>query len=205
MVNRVIALMGSYRKEGTLDRSLGLVLAGAREAGAEVHQIHRLEPHIEFCHNCRECLRAPGDPRGPCVLDDAVGALLDELAAADAVVLAAPVNFGDVNARTRQLLERMGGYAHWPEGAPGPKARKGAAGKVRSKTAILLTSSAAPGIFKRFSGRPLKTLRTMARLLHARPVASLVVGLAEFPEPRLSPRTERRLRRAGRRLGQRVS
>lgn len=203
MTQRVVALMGSYHPDGTLARSLDLVLAGARESGAEVERVDLMERHIEFCRNCRHCTQAPGETRGACVIEDDAPALLDELEAADAIVLAAPVNFGDVNARTRQLLERMVGYAYWPAGAPAPKPREGAAGRRSRKPAVLLTSSAAPALLTRLCARPLKTLRRMAKLLRARPVASLVVGLASSSEPRVGARTERRLRRAGRRLVER--
>ena len=42
--------------------------------------------------------------------------------AADALVLAAPVNNLDVNALTRAFIERMVGYMHWPFGAEAPVA-----------------------------------------------------------------------------------
>ena len=61
--------------------------------------------------------------------------------AADALVLAAPVNNMDVTAVTRAFTERMVGYMHWPFGAHAPKLR---IERPRMQT-VLITSSAMPG------------------------------------------------------------
>ena len=170
---RVVALMGSYREGGTIDTIVDEVLEGARAAGASTEKIDLIEQRVEFCRNCRACTRAPGPERVPCAEhDDDVDALLARLEAADAIVLAAPVNFGDVNAVTRRLLERMVGYGYWPEGQAAPKLRR-----RTGQPALLVSSSAAPGWMTRLFARPLKTLRHMARTMGARPVGSLVLGL----------------------------
>ena len=52
---KVTAIVGSYRKGGTVDRVIDEILAAAREAGAETTKIYLIDKHIEFCTNCREC------------------------------------------------------------------------------------------------------------------------------------------------------
>ncbi len=192
----IVALMGSHRRGGAIDTALGTLLGRAAQRGASVAKIDLLDRHVEFCTNCRTCCQDPGPERGTCVLDDDVDGILRELESADAIVLAASVNFGDVNARTRQLLERMAGYAYWPWGRPQPEPRS----KHVDKPAVLVTSSAAPALLTRLFADPLHTLRRMAKLLHAKPVDSVVLGLAGGPEFTPSERTSRRIDRAVSRL-----
>lgn len=193
---RVVALMGSYRKGGTIDTVVDEVLAGARQGGAETRKIDLVDWHVEFCRNCRECCTEPGSERGRCAQDDDVDGLLTALEQADAVVLAAPVNYGDVNALTRRFLERMIPYVYWPPERPAPVLRD----RRRNKPALLVTSSAAPGLMTRLLARPLRTLREMAKLLGAKPVGSLVVGMAGGRGFRPDTRTLEKARERGRRL-----
>ena len=110
----VVAIMGSYRRRGTIDSTVDEVLLGASEAGADTRKIELLDQRIEHCLNCRECCQEPGPERGRCEIEDDVPAILDALDAADAVVLAAPVNCGDVNALTRALSRRRDASGHGP-------------------------------------------------------------------------------------------
>lgn len=71
--------------------------------------------------------------------------ILDTLEAADALVIGAPVNFGNVNALTQQFLERCVCYGYWPWNARRPQWRN----PQISKKAVLVSSSAAPGILAR--------------------------------------------------------
>lgn len=193
---RVVALMGSYRLGGTIDTAVQEVLDGARERGASVTKIDLVDRRIEFCRNCRECMQLPGAERGRCVIDDNVAGILDEIDAADALVLGAPVNLGDVNALTRQFLERTAPYAFWPAGQPAPKLRRA----ERDKRAVLVTSGAAPSLLGRLLFAPLKTLRVLARNLGARPIGSLFIGQAGEHPASLDERTRKSARRLGERL-----
>ncbi len=188
--------MGSYRHGGSLDAAVDGVLRAAEAAGAEVEKICLVDRRIEFCTNCRHCVRQLGPERGACVIDDDVDAILRELETADGLVLGAPVNFGDVNALTRCFLERMVGFAEWPRGQAAPNLRHTRLGTP----AVLVTSSAAPGWMTRTCARPLRTLDRMAELLGARRVGSLVAGQADTHGAALSPRVRRRATRLGRRL-----
>lgn len=197
----IVALMGSYHRYGALDHALEEVLAGAREAGARTEKLVLLDQRIEFCMNCRACMAEPGAERGRCVIEDDLESVLRALEQADGIVLGSPVNHGDVNALTRRLLERMGGYAYWPDGAPAPRARD----PRRDRPAVLVTTSAAPALLTRTLMRPLETLKRMASLVHARPVGSLVVGLAGGQEAETRPGPARRARALGRKLAARAA
>ena len=174
----IVALMGSYRPHGTIDDTVDAALEGARSRGAATHKIVLRERHLEFCTNCRECAACEGPDRGTCHLEDELEPILSRLDEADGIVLASPVNFGDVNALTRRLMERMLGYTHWPEGARAPRLRT----RAGSGRALLITSSAAPATVTRMLSQPVKTLRRMARLLGKRPCGTIVRGRQSLHE-----------------------
>ncbi len=118
MARNVVAIVGSYRRQGTVELAVDAVLAGARAQGAHTGKIFLTEKHIEYCRNCRTCTQAAGVARGRCVIQDDMPGILEEVDAADAVVLGAPVNFYNVTAIFRTFLERLLGSAYWPWGKP---------------------------------------------------------------------------------------
>lgn len=194
---KIVALNGSYRRGGTIDQVVEEMLAAAREHGAETEQVFLIDQHIEFCRNCRQCMQSPGTARGRCVHEDAMPALLDTIDAADAIVLASPVNFGTVTAVTKRFIERLGGYAYWPWGAPGPRFRIASA----RKPGVIIVSSAMPGWMARIFTNTFSILRKTAKVLGHRVVGSMAVGLAAgTPSPLVSTRTKRRARRLARKL-----
>ena len=102
MSSKVVAIVGSYRKGGTIDSAVESVLEGAREKGAQTHIIYLRDQHIEFCTNCRQCTQKPGTERGKCIQQDDLEQILQEIEAG-----------GWNRARlTGQLLERDG---HLPQ------------------------------------------------------------------------------------------
>ena len=194
MSRKVVAIVGSYRKDGAIDNTVKAVLEAARERGAETETVYLTEQHIEFCRNCRECMQAAGEERGKCAQPDDLEPILNAIGNADAIVLAAPVNFYNVTAIFRRFLERLVGFGYWPWGQNSPRLRS----KSRPRKALLVTSAAVPAFLIPFATGAPRALRNAAMMLGARPVASLWIGLAaRAPHVPLSPRTLRRARRAG--------
>ncbi|MGE0081456.1 MAG: flavodoxin family protein [Thiohalomonadaceae bacterium] len=194
---KVTAIVGSYRKGGASDQAVDAILEGAREAGATVSKIYLIDRRMAFCANCRECMQEPGPERGRCPIHDDVPAILDEIDASDAVVLASPVNFGTVTAVMKQFIERLGAYAYWPWGAPAPKPRR----VPRTKRAVVVASSAAPALLARFAMPIVGLLKKAADVMGARTVGVLFIGLAaQYPGQPLDRKTLDRARRLGRKL-----
>ncbi len=194
MSSKVVAIVGSYRKGGTIDSAVEAVLEGAREKGAETHTIYLTDRHVEFCTNCRACVQPPGEVRGKCAQKDDLEPMLQEIEAADAVVLASPVNFYNATAIFRRFLERLLGYAYWPWGQNAPRARS----KRQPRKAVLVASSAMPGFLIPVATGTGKALSLAAKMLGARPVGKLWIGLASAePLHPLSARNRRRARRLG--------
>lgn len=197
MAKKVVAIVGSYRKGGTVDTAVEAILEGARERGAETETVYLRDKHIEFCNNCRRCTQAPGVQRGQCVQQDDLDSILDRVDHADAIVLASSVNFWNVTAIFRRFMERLVGYAYWPWGNPTPMGRN----TIPTKKAALVASSAAPGFLIPIATGTSRALRDTAKILGARPVGKLWIGLrGQRPEQPLAQHTLAHARRIGMRL-----
>ena len=193
----ILAIVGSYRKGGIIERAVDEILASAKEMGAVTRKITLLDKRLAFCTNCRSCTQVAGENYGVCILDDDMGALLQEVERADALVLASPMNAGTVTAIMKVFIERLVCTAYWPWGAPAPKARR----PGKSKRAILVASSAAPAILARLTGDVIKRLKYAAMLLGAKTVGTLFIGLAaQQQHQELSKRTIDKAQKLGRKL-----
>jgi hypothetical protein len=198
MGKKILGIVGSYRKGGIIDTTVSEVLNAAALRGDKVEKIHLMDKRIEFCTNCRRCTQTEGPEPGVCIHDDDMAGLIAAIEEADALVLGAPVNVGGVNALTQRFLERLVCCSWWPWGEPAPKLRK--EGKP-TKKAVLITSCAMPAVMGRFCSGSMKSLKKGARVVGARPVATLYVGLAAGSERQLlSSRMAAKARRAGRKL-----
>jgi NAD(P)H-dependent FMN reductase len=194
---KIIAITGSYRKGGVTDLAVDEILAAAKACGAQVSRICLTEAQIGFCMNCRDCAQKEGVKRGACRIDDGMGRILDEIEAADGLVLASPVNFGTVTAVMKRFLERLVCYAYWPWGRRIPKARR----RQRDKAALLVVTSAAPAFLVRMQAGSTGMLKQAANLLGAKTAGILAIGCAATREkPVLSPRARARARALGAKL-----
>lgn len=196
----VIAIVGSYRKGKTIDSAVSAVLEGAEDVGARTKKIFLLDMSIEFCSNCRTCMQEQGGPtRGKCVHNDDMDGILEQIDRADAVVLAAPINVGNVTAIMKRFVERLAPYAYWPWGeAPSPAPRI----KRRRKKAVIITSSACPSFIGKVVYRSTQNLlKTAAKFIGADITKSLYFGLAAGKEDsQLSDRAMLNARKIGRKL-----
>jgi NAD(P)H-dependent FMN reductase len=194
MITKIVAIVGSYRTGGTIDSAVDAVLQGARERGALTHTIHLTDQHLEYCKNCRQCTQTPGEERGQCCQEDSLEPILAEIEAADALVLGSPVNYGNVTAAFRTFMERLIGYTYWPWGQAAPKPRR----KVPTRKAVLVASSAMPGFLIPLLTGAANALRMTAKMLGAKPVGKLWIGLSaqELDHP-LSAKDRERARRMG--------
>jgi len=191
---KVVAIVGSYRRGGTTDSAVEAILAGAREKGAETHTIYLADRHLEYCTNCRQCVRTPGPERGKCAQQDDLEPMLAEIEAADALVLGSSVNYYNVTALFRKFLERLLGYTYWPWGQMTPRPRT----KLQPRKSVLVASAGMPGFLIPLATGAAKALRLASQSLGAKPVSSLWIGLAAGePHHALSARVRERARRIG--------
>ena len=103
---KVVAINGSHRAGKSTSKLLQRALVVFEEAGWQTQLVELASCNVEFCAGCNSCLVGK-----PCPLlgregDDAQ-AIIDALAAADAVILASPNYFENVSARMKCLMDRM--------------------------------------------------------------------------------------------------
>jgi putative NADPH-quinone reductase len=199
-MTRIVAVMGSYRRDGIIEQTVDAMLQAAAGAGAETEKIVLADESIEFCTNCRKCTGAelPGMRRADCIFDDRMHDICQALDEADGIILAAPINFFTVNALTKRFIERLLVYVYWPWEKPLPKPRI----KKRDKKAVVMTASACPAFLGRWiMPNALGVMKGAVNLLGAKVTRKLYFGLVCKEEhQRLSPRQVRNAQTAGRLL-----
>lgn len=193
---KIIAIIGSYRPGGTTDQLVETTLAAARAQGAVTETVWLSDLRMQHCANCRACMQAPGEARGRCVIADDVPALLERIDAADGVVLASPVNIGNVTAVTRIFMERCAGAAYWPWGRKAPRMRASAG----TRPVVLISASAAPAWMARLFMGAGAALRQLAAMLGLRPVGVVWQGGVNRDPMPISDSVRARALRLGRRL-----
>ena len=185
-MSKILAINGSYRKDGITDQAVTALTQAVERAGAEVETILLRDYPIEFCLNCRACTQQPGVAPGECVQHDGMEALIKKIEAADGYILAAPTNFYSVTALFKRFMERLVVYAYWPWAMNGPQLRKASAPR---KKAVLISSCAAPGMIGRWMYGTDKQLKMTAKVLGAESVGTLFTGMiAKQSQPQLPER-----------------
>lgn len=186
---RVLGISGSYSKDGIVDTAIGQVLAGTASRGAQGEMVRLADIEMAYCRNCRICAADQGPAPGPCVHEDDIAPLLGRCLEADLLVLGSPVNFGRVTALTKTFWERMAVLARWPEEKWIPRIRDG----IGSRRAVVITSSTAPPLLCRLSGvTAANELLQMARLLGARRVDRLHLGMVALDNDHTLDKRHRR-------------
>jgi multimeric flavodoxin WrbA len=197
MSKKILGIVGSYRKEGIIDTLVTEALAAAEEQGAQISKVYLIDKHIEFCTNCRECTQEKGTAPGKCIHKDDMESLLAQYMDSDAIVFGAPVNYFNVNAVTRRFMERLACFSYWPWGANGPQMRT----KLKTRQAVLITSSAMPALLGRIFTGALRALKVTAKTMGAKPVKSIFVGMIAANEyPAVPADAIRKARAAGSKL-----
>jgi multimeric flavodoxin WrbA len=119
----IAAFNGSPRRGGNTQYYVEQALEPLRTAGHECERIdffHGIEGGCSACLGCRE----EGIER--CTqYDDILGECLEKMYRAEAIIIASPTYFSDLNAETKALIDRAGYVAR---GSGNPLARKIGAG-----------------------------------------------------------------------------
>ena len=116
--------------------------------------------------------------------------IVQKIEDADAYILAVPTNYSSATALFKRFMERLTVYGYWPWGATGPKDRKE---HLPRKKALLITSCAAPGIFGRVLYGTGKQLRMVAKIIGAKAIGTVHIGLiSDTPDAGLPGRARMR-------------
>lgn len=101
-MKKIIAFLGSPRKNGSTAALLEQVIAGARAEGAEVITYYLNGKEIKGCQGCRYCRTNDG-----CATRDALHPMYEQLKEAAGVVIASPIYFMNVTGQTKKLIDRL--------------------------------------------------------------------------------------------------
>lgn len=100
---KVLLLRANPRKVGYTQRVTDLFLKGLSEGGAAVVDVDLTTRSIQPCSGCFHCwLATPGQ----CVHGDDMGALLEEVIAADVLVCATPLYYFSMSSHLKAFFER---------------------------------------------------------------------------------------------------
>jgi multimeric flavodoxin WrbA len=102
LMKKLVAFIGSPRKNGNIAAIIGEITRGATEAGAETKIYNLNEMSIKPCQSCFYCRGVEN-----CALKDDMQAVYEDLKEADAVVIGSPVYMWQVTAQTKLLFDRL--------------------------------------------------------------------------------------------------
>ncbi len=105
---KIIAINGSPRKGWNSDKLLEKWVEGVKSVlpDAEVKTVNLYDLKFTGCRSCFACKMKGGKFFGTCPIPDGIHDLLAEIREADAVAIASPIYYLDLNAYTKCLLER---------------------------------------------------------------------------------------------------
>jgi len=98
---KVLGIAGSPRRGGNTDMLLAEVLRGAADKGAEAKTIVLSKLKYKSCQHCDTCLE-----KGVCKIQDDMQQIYKDLAEADIIVLASPMQFMGITAEAKAMIDR---------------------------------------------------------------------------------------------------
>lgn len=98
---KVLGIAGSPRRGGNTDVLLAELLRGAADKGAAVKTIVLSKLKYVSCQHCDACLE-----KGICKIKDDVQQIYLDLAEADIIVLASPIQFMSITAEAKAMIDR---------------------------------------------------------------------------------------------------
>lgn len=151
---KVIAFLGSPRKDGNTELLLREAIRGIESSGPEVKTFRLNLMNIKPCQNCGGC-----EETGLCVLEDDMAMLYPEIRTADRIILASPIFFFTVSAQTKALIDRCQSF--WcekyllrkpvPEGEHGRKGLLLLVGGMKKDIGIQCAEATAKAFFRTIS------------------------------------------------------
>lgn len=99
---RVVAFIGSARKNGNVDTIVEEILNGVKEKQGEVKKFYLNDMNIRGCQGCLYCRKVHD-----CVIKDDMQEIYEEIKKADYIIIGSPVYICQVSAQTKLLLDRL--------------------------------------------------------------------------------------------------
>lgn len=101
-MSKVVAFIGSPRKKGCSTQLLEQVIAGAKEAGADVVTYNLNDEGVKGCQGCGYCRSNEG-----CATKDKLQPMYDDIKSADGIVVSFPNYFGNPGGQSKLWIDRL--------------------------------------------------------------------------------------------------
>jgi len=156
LTKKLLAILGSPRKDGNSHKMLNIAIKSAEEAGWQINTVWLYEKDITWCKGCMSCKKT-----GTCLIKDDLVEIRELLLDCDAVVLSAPTYFANVPAIVKNLFDRLVGTVMDDNNSyiPKPKLSK-------EQKYLLLTTCNTPFPFNFLCGQSKGTLKAMDEFFH---------------------------------------
>lgn len=110
---KVIAVVGTNRKQGNVSKICEKVIEGASDSGHETEMVNLFDYDIQDCIGCWKCHTLQ-----KCHQQDDFEDIYNRIKVADVIVLGSPVYWGNITGKMKTFFDRHMGYAMYnPEGA----------------------------------------------------------------------------------------
>lgn len=120
---KILALIGSPRREGNTDILADQILLGAKTMGHATEKLYLYDYEILPCIDCRGCKR----DRYVCVLKDGMEEIYEKLLDCDLLVFGTPIYWYGPTAKMKLLIDRLRPFI--------------ASGKLKGKRGIVVVPS----------------------------------------------------------------
>ena len=117
---KILILSGSRNREGQTARAIKAIQKGVKDAKGNTEVIFLTEVKLERCRQCDPDGWGLCRKEGRCVIEDDLASVADKVKAADVLVFANPVYFGDLSESMRCFLDRFRRTLFKPGAAPRP-------------------------------------------------------------------------------------
>lgn len=101
-MKKVVAFVGSPRKNGNVSTIVNEILRGAVDNGAEAKVYYLDDLNIKGCKSCLYCREHPS-----CCIKDDMQQIYEDVKAADSLVIGSPIFICQVSAQIKLLLDRF--------------------------------------------------------------------------------------------------
>lgn len=101
-MKKVVAIMGSPRKNGNTSNLINEIIKGAEKSGAETKLFNLIDMNIKPCQACYYCRKHEG-----CLIKDDMQGLYESIKYADAIIIGSPIYMFQITGQMKQLIDRL--------------------------------------------------------------------------------------------------
>jgi NAD(P)H-dependent FMN reductase len=104
---KILILSGSRNRQGKTAGAIGAIVKGIKKARGRSELIFLPEMKLERCRQCNADGWGICRSEHRCIIEDDFAGIVEKIKAADVVVFATPVYFGDLSESMRGFLDRL--------------------------------------------------------------------------------------------------